>query len=248
MNIKTKEFIEKTNIVHGDKYLYDEVEYINNKTKVCIICRDHGKFWQRPDAHLSQKQGCPICSRIESDKKRRYTIERWEQKAKLVHEGKYDYTKIVYQGSINKVCIICPEHGEFWQLPSQHLQGTGCPICNESKLEKYVKLILNNNLIRSERQKTFTWLKNDKTNYVLPLDFYLPDYNIAIECQGEQHFKNNRWFGCKDKNRIYYYFKEIQKRDKIKKELCKKNNLPLYYINYNDNVEEKLNEILKKCQ
>ncbi len=208
MNIKTKEFIEKTNIVHGDKYLYDEVEYINNKTKVCIICRDHGKFWQRPDAHLSQKQGCPICSRIESDKKRRYTIEKWEQKAKLVHEGKYDYTKIVYQGSINKVCIICPEHGEFWQeanahlqgqgcskcekvynytteewieeakkihgknydyskvnyvnakvkvciicpehgefwqLPSQPLQGTGWPICNASKLEKYVKLILNNN-------------------------------------------------------------------------------------------------------
>ena len=88
-------------------------------------------------------------------------------------------------------------------------------------------------------EKKFEWLKN-KGN--LRLDFYLTDYDIAIECQGEQHFVPKDRFGGETG------LKEIQERDKLKKELCKKNNLSLEYIIYNENVEKRLDEIIKKYQ
>lgn len=72
------------------------------------------------------------------------------------------------------------------------MQGQGCPFCNESKLEEEMKLFLNKNGIKFERQKTFDWLKNIKS---LKLDFYLPDYNTAIECQGIQHFEAREIWG-----------------------------------------------------
>ena len=80
------------------------------------------------------------------------------QKAKLVHGDKYDYSKVNYVNSQTKVCIICPEHGEFWQKPSSHLQGQGCPICKESKCEKYVRKILIKNNIKFIEQFRTNWL------------------------------------------------------------------------------------------
>lgn len=56
-----QEFIEKARAKHGCKYDYSKVEYINNHTKVCIICPEHGEFWQTPNKHLSG-QGCPKCA------------------------------------------------------------------------------------------------------------------------------------------------------------------------------------------
>ncbi len=175
------------------------------------------------------------------------TIEQFIKKAIRKHGNKYNYEKVKYSGVFNKVCIICLTHGEFWQTPSVHyLNGCGCPKCRNSKIENEVNKILDFNLIENKKSyRKFNWLRNPKTNYPLELDFYLPEYNIAIECQGEQHFNcGDTWFGCNDKMKNQKALKEIQERDKIKKELCEKNNLPLYYIRYDDNVEEKLNEII----
>jgi conserved hypothetical protein len=55
-------------------------------------------------------------------------------KAKLVHGDKYDYSKVDYSNAHTKVCIICPNHGEFWQTPNNHLRGHGCPKCKRNKL------------------------------------------------------------------------------------------------------------------
>lgn len=52
---------------------------------------------------------------------------RFIDKARVVHGDRYDYSKVVYINYTTKVCIICPEHGEFWQTPAKHLQGHGCP-------------------------------------------------------------------------------------------------------------------------
>lgn len=114
------------------------------------------------------------------------TTEQFIEKARQIHGDKYDYSKVEYVNNKTNVCIICPEHGEFWQTPHNHLKGKGCPICSESKLEKKVRNFLIENKIKFETEKTFEWLKNEGQ---LRLDFYLPDYNIAIECQCEQHFK-----------------------------------------------------------
>lgn len=61
---KTARFIDKALTVHGERYDYSKVNYIDVKTKVCIICPEHGEFWQSAGKHLSRRQGCPECGRI----------------------------------------------------------------------------------------------------------------------------------------------------------------------------------------
>ena len=119
----TEEFIKKARAVHGDRYDYSKVEYVYNKKEVCIICREHGEFLQKPKNHLSG-YGCPICS----GRKKMRTSD-FIKKARSIHGEKYDYSKAEYKGNTEKVCIICPEHGEFWQQASIHIKGAGCPKC-----------------------------------------------------------------------------------------------------------------------
>ena len=120
-----EQFVEEARAIHGDKYDYSKVEYENNKKPVCIICPEHGGFWQAPQNHIRQKQGCPICNH----RSYKYTTEEFIQRAREVHGDKYDYSKVVYETGKKKVCIICPEHGEFWQTPQKHLSGQGCARC-----------------------------------------------------------------------------------------------------------------------
>ena len=120
----TEEFIRRAKEVHGDKYDYSKAEYVNNSTKICIICPEHGEFWQTPANHL-QGKGCEKCVRPNSG----LTTEEFIRKAKEVHGDKYDYSKVEYVNGQTKLCIICPQHGEFWQKPLDHLKGNGCPRC-----------------------------------------------------------------------------------------------------------------------
>ena len=121
-------FINKAKKVHGDKYDYSKVDYVNSQTKVCIICPEHGEFWQTPAEHVRGKS-CPLCANIKRGSKKRLTIEEFINKAKKVHGNKYDYSKVEYKNASTKVCIICPEHGEFMQIPMAHINGEGCPKC-----------------------------------------------------------------------------------------------------------------------
>lgn len=127
--LTTEEFVNKARAVHGDKYDYSEVRYINTRTKVCIICKEHGEFWQLPNGHLSGC-GCPKCGINKISVKRKLTLSDFLFRSKEVHGDLYDYSKVEYKGCYNKVCIICHDHGEFWQKPYKHLQGRGCPKCS----------------------------------------------------------------------------------------------------------------------
>lgn len=128
------QFIEKAKLVHGDKYDYSKVNYINNSTKICIICPEHGEFWQTPANHINLKQGCPKCYKLKRIKKNKETtfIDRKQifiDKCKRLYGDKYDYSKVNYINTETKVCIICPVHGEFYKKPSKFLQGQVCPRC-----------------------------------------------------------------------------------------------------------------------
>ena len=127
--LTTEEFIEKAKAVHGDKYDYSKVEYVNSHTKVCIICPEHGEFWQTPSAHIYGESGCRMCSNEHVSEVQSDTIESFIEKARKKHGDKYDYSKVIYKNSSTKVCIICPIHGEFWQTPNNHLYGKGCEKC-----------------------------------------------------------------------------------------------------------------------
>ena len=88
---KTKEeFIKEAIMVHGNKYDYSRVVYVNNNTKVEIVCYEHGSFWQLPRTHVNKSCGCPKCSKVYSDQS--YFIEN----ATRIHKGKYDYSKVNY--------------------------------------------------------------------------------------------------------------------------------------------------------
>ena len=123
-----EEFIEKARKVHGDKYDYSKVVYKNAITKVCIICPEHGEFWQEAYSHT---KGCK-CQACAGSKK--LTTEEFIEKARKVHGDKYDYSKVEYKNNRTPICIICPEHGEFWQLPINHLKGCGCKHCKGKRI------------------------------------------------------------------------------------------------------------------
>jgi hypothetical protein len=293
---KKEILISKANLVHNDKYDYSEVEYINNRTKVKIICETHGVFEQRLDNHIYSKQGCSICS---GNKKRntdefiklaklkhnnlykytntnyindstyidiicekhgefkqipnahlrgqgcgicsgniKLTNEEFINKSNEKHNNFYNYSKSNYTGIYDKIIIICPKHGEFSQIPNNHLRGAGCPICNDSKGEKLIKEYLKENKIEFISQHRFDDCKNIKP---LPFDFYLPDYKICIEYNGEQHYKPIKFFGGVKK------FNSLKYNDETKVDFCINNNIELIIITYKDsNIIDILNTKIKK--
>ena len=132
MKNKKEIFIEKANKKHNDKYDYNKVEYIDSMTKVCIICPEHGEFWQTPSAHV-RGRGCPVCSNSKRGK-RSVTTENLIKKCNKVHNDKYSYEKTDYVDANTKICVTCPIHGHFYILPFNHLNGQGCPKCKGRNL------------------------------------------------------------------------------------------------------------------
>ena len=222
---KLDEFIAKAKIVHSNKYDYSKVEYVNNHTNICIVCPIHGEFTQSPKDHLRGK-GCRKCSYENRGLKHRLTNEEFISKSKAVHKGKYDYSITHYNGYEKDVEIICPIHGNFRQNADSHLQGHGCQVCNSSKLEFEMKEELEKNNIDHISQcnyKRLHWL-NKQT-----LDFYIPSKNIAIECQGKQHFEVVDFSG-RNKERALKEFNDTKERDERKKHLCEENGVRLLYF------------------
>lgn len=122
--MSTKQFIKKARAIHGNKYDYSKVNYINNREKITITCPEHGDFEQRGSGHL-QGYGCKDCRK----EKLTYTTSKFIEKARAIHGDKYDYSKVNYKHSQIKVTITCPEHGDFEQNPTNHILGGNCPDC-----------------------------------------------------------------------------------------------------------------------
>ena len=235
-------FLNRARIVHGDKYDYSKVNYVNFETKVCIICPKHGEFYQLPYEHLIGK-GCVKCGHEKVSEKKSMKYHDFVDRANKVHKNKYLYSKDTFVNASVKTLITCPKHGEFWQTPDHHLNGNGCPYCNESKLEKYITKLLDDNGIIFKRQFRSNWLGRQS------LDFYLPDYNVGIECQGVQHYKPTS-FGSKTKTKEEC-FELITKRDNQKRKLCEERGIKLLYfsnVKYENNVITDGNNLLEKIQ
>ena len=162
--------------------------------------------------------------------------EEFIEKAKKIHGDKYDYSKVEYVNNRTKVCIICPKHGEFWQTPDKHLQGRNCQKCNSSKLEEKIRNLMKKNNVEFLEQFNFPWFNNVH----MRVDFYLPNKNLVIECQGIQHFKPVERFGGING------FKECFDNDKFKYKKCKENNVKIIYYTELPNYFTFLNETIIK--
>ena len=222
--LTTKEFIEKAISIYGDKYDYSKVNYVDNNTKVCIICHEHGEFEVSPKVFL-KGLGCVKC---------RYVIDTdtFTQKARKVHGDKYDYSKVNYKSSEDKICIICPIHGEFWQSPHDHLDGCGCPNCSHSTSNpefEICQLINSLNPIQNDRK-----ILNGKE-----LDIYIPSKRLAIEYNGlhwhsEKFGKDNNYHLNKLNNCIKKGIKLVQIFEDewlLKNDICKSKILQICGLN-----------------
>lgn len=173
----TKEsFIEKAYVIHSDKYLYANVVYKNAHTKVCITCPKHGDFYQIPNNHLNGC-GCPKCRSENISSMLKGELDEFIKRSNIIHNNKYIYSFVEYKNARDYVKIICPEHGEFWQIPDSHLRGHGCPKCAKSVSLPELEIC---NIIKPiefvERERTILEGKE--------IDIYVPSFNIGIEYDG----------------------------------------------------------------
>ncbi len=224
-----EEFIEKIKAVQGDEWDYSETVYIDFETKVKLKCKEHGAFYKNPRHLLYYKSGCPRCA-----KNVPHTTEEFIKLAKEVHGNNYSYPKTIYNKSHDKITITCKIHGDFDQMPYQHLQGNGCPRCSESKGEMAVAKILDNLNIEYIREYK---LPDNRFKY----DFYLPKHNTFIEFHGEQHYKYIEFFHRNDEE---FIFRKLA--DEAKVYLVRSYNGTIIIVNFNHLESGNLEKILLK--
>ncbi len=165
--LTTEEFIEKATAVHGNRYDYSQVEYVDSVTDVTIICRDHGPFQKRPGNHTANKQGCPDCG------SKKYTTEMFIEKATAVHGDRYDYSQVEYVDSITPVTIICCDHGPFPQQPASHLRGNGCADCSGHKQLTTETFIEKATVVHDNR---YDYSQVEYVNKRTPVTIICPDH------------------------------------------------------------------------
>ena len=237
------EFIKRATAVHSGKYIYpDYLEYRNNSVKVPIICSKHGEFWQSPSNHI-KGQGCPKCAQ-EMSKRAKVSKEEFIEKARLVHSGVYDYSKVDYVNMNTKVCIICPKHGEFWQMPTNHVKGRGCPSCKGDKISVSKTYTLDEFIEKSRL------MHGDKYDYS-NVEYIESQTPVAIICKKHGVFMQRPALhingeGCpkcsnqmsKGEDEVFEFIKHIDSNAKQRnKTLISPNEIDIYSERYKIGIE-----------
>lgn len=228
--LNTDFFIKKAINKFGNKYIYDKVDYKNAEDLIIIGCKAHGYFTQKPGQHLYGTIGCNLC-KIAS----KSNNERFIHRSKLKHGDLYDYSKVKYVNKSTRVCIICKNHGDFWQTPHEHLAGCGCQKCrlkSQTLLFNKLKEKIHEEILFEIDKKVVSWIGKQR------FDIYFPKYNITVEYNGEQHYRLVSLFKFEGKD-----LKKQQERDKRKRKLCKENNCFLFEVKY-DYTEDDFKQLV----
>ena len=241
-------FVERSRLKHGDKYDYSESDYVNQRTRVKIICPIHGEFWQTPKNHM-KGQGCDECGKEYAREWRKHQFQHFIDESKKRFGDVYLFPNIEneYENSHSVITFECKLCGNtFQKIACDHLTSPYGGCSHYEKLTSKLENEVESELI--ERNIDFVKQKKFKETGMLEMDFYLPGHNVIIECQGIQHFYPVERFGG-DKE-----FKRILERDEKKREFCKDKCIKLlYYSNLGieypyqvfENKEELLKEIVK---
>lgn len=212
-------------------------DYVDNDSKIIVRCKIHDNIWETTAHRLSQQKfACKKCyDEYRTKMIQKAKAEEFKNFTDFYYSPLYDTSKIQYVNNKTKVILICPEHGEFYLTPNKmKTRFDGCPYCKESVLERKIRLFLIKNKLNFEQQKTYNWLKNKSNMF---LDFYLPDYNIAIECQGEQHILNRKSIMNKHET-----FEDKVERDVLKNKLCLEHGVRIIYVFSKIHSAQRLNE------
>ena len=227
-----KDWIKNAKAVHGDKYMYDESKPPRIKSdRIRYKCPIHGWQETRYDCHVDLKCGCPVCAGYPNKLSAEQRKANWVKRCKKKYNDRFDYSQFVYVNNDTKGLVTCKEHHYSYMIdPWMHLRGAGgCPFCTGSEGEVHIR----------------TWLENHHINFVpqysipnenlfckrkhLMVDFYLPDYRMFIEMNGEQHYKNIAYF-----HQDSWTFEDQQIRDESLRQYSKRHNVRLLVIKYDE--------------
>lgn len=216
--INFEKFLAKANEIHNNKYRYEKpLGTFSIQKKVKIFCKEkdsygieHGYFEQKAFSHL-RGHGCPKCGGVT-----KYNKELFVKRSNILHNNKYDYSKVEYVNNNTNVCITCPKHGDFWQTPHMHLQGHNCPKCANE----------NSRMKRSKSAEKFIEdaikIHGSKYNYS-KVQYVNTETKVCIACpkHGEffqtphMHLSGNGCPKCKQ-SRMEYIINDILKLTNIK--------------------------------
>ena len=203
LSYSTEKFISLAKEIHGDKYDYSLVKYINSKKKITLICQKHNKFEITPVYHLQNG----ICQRCNQRPKR--TTQDFIEIANDLHNNKYNYDKVQYVNAITKVIITCKIHGDFLVTPHKVItEKSGCSLCinkTEGDVINFLKKIYGEDNILSQFKPL--WCLNLDTGKYFSFDICIPSLNLIIEIDGNQHFEQVGNWTSPD---------EVRRRDIIK--------------------------------
>lgn len=231
LTIPWEEVLKSFRETHGEKYSYNSEDYENSSSKLRINCPKHGEFLQDVNSH-KHGQGCPKCGR---ERISEFLTTTWEEvlnSFREIHKDEYEYIKETYSLLETPMEMICSKHGKFKQTPKNHRRGSGCPICKSSRGEKEIEFFMRDLGVEYVHQKKFP----EFSNYYR-FDFYVPSINTIIEYNGLQHYEPVEHFGGLKS------LKKTQQRDKIKKQYCLDNGINYEIIRYDEDTEQRLQEI-----
>ena len=243
----SQEVLNKLNDLCGNKIDFSTSEYKSMGTPLEVKCKEKGHNFKRsPDVFFNGHTDCPYCTG------KRINNKEYKESLENYFEGLYDFSEVEYIDRLTPIKIICYEHGDFYKTPAyikSVIRKGGkilCPHCTESDGERITTEFLKNNNILYKIQYKFDGCRNINP---LPFDFYLPDYNVCIEYQGEQHYSEKEYNRlCRNSNRNGGFL-GLLKRDQIKKDYCKNNRISLLEIKHDiplDQVNDRLQDIFDK--
>ena len=189
--LTTENFIKGARKVHGDTYNYLKTDCNGTTTKLTIICPQHGPFKQLPWNHLSGR-GCARCAAELHSARSRSNTEEFIQKSHAVHGDRYDYSQVEYVTKVDKVRIICKNHGEFEQIASNHLGGSGCPACGQMAAADKTRMPQEEFIARAKK------IYGDRYDYS-KVEYINNNTKVTIICSkhGEFHSQPSNFLGKK---------------------------------------------------
>jgi len=220
------ELKEKLIKLNGNKYNYLFPEYnVGNRGRIKVFCRKHNFEFEAIINNLLTGQRCRLCANEKHNEVITKTKEKFLEECIEKFGDMYEYNLENYKTGMSYIDVKCKKCGSIRNIIAKaFLGGAGiCPVCDESEGEFKVRSILTKYNINF-KQHCYDF-KNCKYKNTLEFDFYLPEHNLVIEVQGEQHYIDNGWKSGKE-------FKEQQIRDQIKREYCKNNNIKELEIPY----------------
>ena len=215
---KTKFSFEKAvshlKLVHGDTYEYPMQEYVSAASKLKIVCKEHGEFYQAFYCH-KEGQGCPKCGVASRQLIRRPSFNEVLDKCRAIHGDTYQYPEQECVNGKTMLKIICKKHGEFSQLVESHVAGSGCRQCTSSSSKGELELAssfsefspLLNHRFSIKEFNNISVIKNSKQINIMELDVFFKELNVAVEFNGlywhsealtGKHFHKGKTEACKE--------------------------------------------------